>query len=421
MSARAGRGGWRRRRADPVALDAAVLVEVRAALLAGAGPSGALATGAAHALPELARALRLGTPLARLAAEHPTGEARADLLVRALAVAETAGAGAVDAVDQAARSAREERAVARLLRARTAQARATAVLLTVMPAVLALVLTVVGADPLAYYATPFGWVTGSLAVTLAAAGLWCARRLVGRARTAAAGADPLVAPPAPRQPWRLALWVPPAVVLGGGLAGAGGVVVGGTAAAAFALRRPPTDRRGDGGLDPSFVRHSLRPGGASVGSTRRGARRGGGPVEDGGAAEAVDLVAVGLRAGLPPTGALAAVAPLAPSRARAPLAAAARRLQAGRPVDEALAGTGLAELGRVLAASDRWGAPAEEALAGLADELRADRRAAAEIAAERAQLALVFPTTLLTLPAFALAVVPPLVWTAFADGFVAPM
>lgn len=365
MSARAGRGGWRRCRAAPATLDAAVLVEVRAALLAGAGPSGALATGAARALPELARALRLGTPLARLAAEHPTGEARADLLVRALAVAETAGAGAVDAVDQAARSAREERAVARLLRARTAQARATAVLLTVMPAVLALVLTVVGADPLAYYATPFGWATGSLAVGLAAAGLWCARRLVGRAEAAAARADPLV----------------PA---------------------------------------PSLVRHSLRLSGASVGSTREGARRGG-PTEDGGAAEAVDLVAVGLRAGLPPTGALAAVAPLAPSRARAPLAAAARRLQAGRPVDEALAGTGLAELGRVLAASDRWGAPAEEALAGLADELRADRRAAAELAAERAQLALVFPTTLLTLPAFALAVVPPLVWTAFADGVIAPM
>lgn len=371
-------------------VDAAALVEVRAALLAGAQPSGALATGAERALPELARALRLGTPLSRLAAASSIGDPRADLLLRALAVAEHAGAGAVDAVDQTARSAREEREVARLLRARTAQARGTAALLTAMPAALAVLLTVVGADPLAYYATPFGWVTGSLAVLLAAAGFWCARRLVGRAERAAVRADPLVAPAAPREPWRLALWVPPAAVLGGGLAGGGGAVVAGVGAAALALRRP----RGAGG---------------GAGAT------------DGGAAETVDLVAVGLRAGLPLVGSLEVVAGLAPSRARGPLVAAARRIHAGRPIDEALAGTGLAGLGRVLAACDRWGAPAEEALAGLADELRADRRAAAETAAERAQLALVFPTTLLTLPAFALAVVPPLVWSAFADGFLAPM
>lgn len=406
--------GRRTARGDVV--DAAALVEVRAALLAGAQPSGALATGAEHALPELARALRLGTPLSRLAAEGSTGDRRADLLLRALAVAERAGAGAVDAVDQTARSAREEREVARLLGARTAQARGTAVLLTAMPAALALVLTVVGADPLGYYATPFGWVTGSLAVLLAAAGLWCARRLVARAESAAARADPLVAPPAARRPWRLALWVPPATVLGGGLAGGGGAVAAALAAAAVALRRP---RRGEAAS--SLVRHSFRTGGATVGSTARPARGAGGRADDGGAAETVDLVAVGLRAGLPLVGALEVVAELAPSRARAPLTSAARRVHAGRPVDEALARTGLAGLGRVLAACDRWGAPAEEALAGLADELRADRRAAAETAAERAQLALVFPTTLLTLPAFALAVVPPLVWSAFADGFVAPM
>ncbi|HUH06873.1 MAG TPA: type II secretion system F family protein, partial [Egibacteraceae bacterium] len=79
-----------------------------------------------------------------------------------------------------------------------------------------------------------------------------------------------------------------------------------------------------------------------------------------------------------------------------------------------LAGTGLARLGEALAASERWGAPSAPALRQLAEELRADRRAAAEAAAERAQIALIFPTTLLTLPAFVLAVVPPLLWTAVA-------
>ena len=76
----------------------------------------------------------------------------------------------------------------------------------------------------------------------------------------------------------------------------------------------------------------------------------------------------------------------------------------------------LAPLGAVLAAGERWGAPAEPALRRLAAELRATRRAAAEESAERVQLALVFPTTLLTLPAFTVGVVPPLLWSAFTGA-----
>ncbi len=117
---------------------------------------------------------------------------------------------------------------------------------------------------------------------------------------------------------------------------------------------------------------------------------------------------------MPVRGALATVAPLAPPPARPLLADAARRMAAGDSVDTALAGTGLADLGALLAVTERWGAPAAVALRRLAAELRADRRAAAEEAAERLQLALVFPTTLLTLPAFVLGVVPPLLWTTLA-------
>jgi pilus assembly protein TadC len=134
----------------------------------------------------------------------------------------------------------------------------------------------------------------------------------------------------------------------------------------------------------------------------------------GGAAEAVELVAVALGSGLSTVAALAAVAPLAPPAARGPLEHAVRRLRGGEAADAAFAGGGLAAVGAVLAASDRWGAPADPALRRLAAELRATRRAAAEEAAERTQLSLVFPTTLLTLPAFAVGVVPPLLWTAFA-------
>jgi hypothetical protein len=68
-------------------------------------------------------------------------------------------------------------------------------------------------------------------------------------------------------------------------------------------------------------------------------------------------------------------------------------------------------MGQTLAAAQRWGAPAAPALRDLATDLREQRRAAVEAAAERLQLVLIFPTTLLTLPAFILAVVPPLLWS----------
>ncbi|MBW3602430.1 MAG: type II secretion system F family protein, partial [Actinobacteria bacterium] len=139
-------------------------------------------------------------------------------------------------------------------------------------------------------------------------------------------------------------------------------------------------------------------------------------VPAGGAAEAVELVMVGLLAGLTARDAVATAGRLGPTAAREPLEAAARRLHGGWSPDAAFADGGLSDLGAVLAACARWGAPVRPALRRLADDLRADRRAAAEEAAERAQLALVFPTTLLTLPAFVLAVVPPLLWTAFAGA-----
>jgi hypothetical protein len=133
----------------------------------------------------------------------------------------------------------------------------------------------------------------------------------------------------------------------------------------------------------------------------------------GGTPETAELLAIALGAGLPPVAALTEVAALGPPAARRGLADAARRLHGGWPLAEAFEGTDLDAVGAALAATARWGAPAEPALRRLAAEVRADRRAAGEAAAERAQLALLFPTTLLTLPAFVLAVVPPVLWTAF--------
>lgn len=397
-----------RRGAPAAPIGTALIAEVRAALAAGAPPGPALAAavsaGAQRGHPPpagprgrarqpadgdvhaVARRMALGTPVADVAATVATGDAAADLLVRALAVVERAGAGALAAVDQVLAAVRDEVALRRLVRVRTTQARGTAVVLTLVPVVIWVLLVAVDGAALRFYRTPAGIVTGLAAVCLAGGGQWWSRRLVRRAAAAAAAADPLSPPVLPWRPGRAAVVGLPALVVLGAAAGPGAGLLAALVAGLAAAR--PARGRG---------------------------RRPGAGTADGGAAETVELVAMALQAGLAPTQAVALVAPLAPPPARGPLSSAAARLRAGWGADAAFAGTGLAVLGAALDACERWGAPAGEVLCRVADDLRADRRAAAEEAAERTQLALIFPTTLLTLPAFVLAVVPPLVWTAFGS------
>jgi tight adherence protein B len=311
-------------------VDLCVLARLRAALSAGASPGTALVECAGGGILEpVVRAVRLGQPLAEAAAHVDTGDPAADLLVRALGVAERAGAGALSAVEQALDSVREAAALRRLVQVRTAQARGTALVLAVLPGLLWTLLVLFDPRALGFYATAPGVVTGSLAVAFVLASYWWSRRIVRAASRAAFEADPLA---------------------------------------------------GDG--------HS------------------------GGAAEAIELVAVAMSGGLSPALAVATVAPLSPPAARAVLAAAGRRLSGGWTADAAFAGTGLASLGVVLAAAERWGAPAGPALQRLSADLHADARAATEEAAAKVELRLVFPTTLLTLPAFVLGVVPPLLRAA---------
>lgn len=400
-----GWAGARRPTAQPhasVSLDPALLAEVRAALSAGASPSAALLAAADQArlagkdtpptgrkdgradLQGIANAVRAGRPLADAAASVDSGDPATDLLVRALGVAERTGAGSALAVDQALGAARDEAGTARLLRARTAQARGTAVILTLLPVVTWLLLVGLDRGTLAFYTTPAGVLTGLAAVTLAAAGQWWARRLIRAAGRAAAVADPL-APARPRPALQRAgvLGVVALAVVGLGLGPGPGMVAASAVAVIVGRRRPA-------GGSPDGVEAA------------------------GGAAEAVELVAVALAAGLSPYGAVTVAGQLAPAMARPVLMTGARRMRTGWAAGEAFAGTGLAALGSALDVSARWGAPAEDALRGLAADLRAERRAAVEQAAERTQLSLVFPTTLLTLPAFVLGLVPPLLWSAFA-------
>jgi tight adherence protein B len=315
-------------------LDITMLAGMRAALSAGASPSTALAECAGEGvLSPVVRAVRVGQPLAEAAATTNTGDPAADLLIRALGVADQAGAGAVSAVERALDSVRDEAALRRLLRVRTAQARGAARVLTALPLLLWALLVLLDRQVLSFYATAPGALTGLLALTLIAAGRAWSQRIVAAAEKAAAHADPC----------------------------------------------------------------------------------------GGGTAETIDLVAVAMAGGLSPPAALHTVAALAPPPTRHILARARRRLATGSTPDAAFAGTGLAALGDVLATVERWGAPSGPILARLAADLRAEIRAAAEEAGERTELRLVFPTTLLTLPAFVLGIVPPLLWTALTTtGGVSP-
>ena len=352
------------------------LTELQAALRAGAGATEALiATQHTGLLDEIARAARLGTPLEQLANEIATGDDSADFLVRCLALAERTGTGAQDAIDRALEDIRDEARLTRLLAARTAQARGTAKILAALPLVLWLALIAMDRHALAFYGTAAGWLTGTAAVGLAmAAWRWMAR-LIRRTALAAAAADPL-APPVPPPSWRrgLVAGVPGALLVGLPAGPVAGLFAGAVLTLLVARGRPR-------------------------------------PVPAAGAAEAISLVAVALEGGLAPAAALAQVARVAPAAAREALDTGAARMHAGWRSDDALDDTALAPLGQVLAVSQRWGAPAAAALRDLAAELREERRAAVDIATERLQLALIFPTTLLTLPAFILGVVPPLLWS----------
>lgn len=367
------------------ALDTLALAEVRAALAAGASPAAAVIAAAGGApdgpLAEVVAQLRAGRSLTEVAVDADTGEPSIDLLVCALAVAESTGAGAATAVDQAESAARDDAELRRLLRSRTVQARGTAVVLGVVPALAWVLLVAFDRAALGFYTTGLGALTGGAAVGLAVGGHWWSRQLVAAAGRAGAATDPLVVRPPPRDLRRLAVAAVPALVVVGLAAGPTAGVAAGGIALGLAARRPRvTPVRAHGG----------------------------------GAAEAVELVAVALDAGLAAAAAVAAVTPVAPAIARPALRDAARRLRNGWDPQAACAGDGLAAMGTTLAVTERWGAPAAPALRRLAEDLRSERRAAIEEAAERTQLTLIFPTTLLMLPAFVLGVVPPLLWTAFA-------
>ena len=132
----------------------------------------------------------------------------------------------------------------------------------------------------------------------------------------------------------------------------------------------------------------------------------------------VDLLVLGVGAGLTVRLAITRVAARAPGPLAAELARTMADVALGRRMADALdelparAGEAVRPLVGALVASERYGAPLVAGLERLADEVRRDRRRRAEEAARKVPVKLLFPLVLCTLPAFGLLTVAPLVASA---------
>jgi tight adherence protein C len=133
----------------------------------------------------------------------------------------------------------------------------------------------------------------------------------------------------------------------------------------------------------------------------------------------VDLLALGVTAGLTPYLALCAACHAVPDAVAEPLQSAIDRVGTGTrlavALDQAVADEpALRPVVSALLASERLGAPVGPALLRVAAESRAAARRRAEVHARRVPVRLLFPLVFLVLPAFALLTVVPAVASGFA-------
>lgn len=322
--------------------------------------------------PDPLRDLREDAALTRLRLRVAAG-ARPDRLdglppdVRpAVAVADRVGAALLPTLDAAADAHRQRRAVARQVHTATAPARTVAVALVLLPVVAVPALArVLAIDLAAFYTTGIGTVVGAVAVGMWAAGAGAIVGLVVRA-----GRDPAPVGPTPR--------VLAAAVVGWLLAGPWLAALAGLGARLLHRRVAP----------PPHVA----------------------------LADACDLLAAALSAGLTVPAACREVAPHLPALAD-DLHRLAWQVELGR-LRPGSATRGVPatcdRLAAVLADGLDAGGPLVPALRALAREVRAERGAAAESAALRLPARLTFPTALLLLPATVVAIGAPIVVTGLS-------
>lgn len=130
--------------------------------------------------------------------------------------------------------------------------------------------------------------------------------------------------------------------------------------------------------------------------------------------EVIDLLSLGVGAGLTVTDAMASVARWANGPVGAAIGRAHRLVHQGTSTADALemargdCGPPAEGLFSALIAADRYGTPVADALARLGHEARLDRRRAAEERARKVPVQLLFPLVVCVLPAFGLLTVVPL-------------
>lgn len=129
--------------------------------------------------------------------------------------------------------------------------------------------------------------------------------------------------------------------------------------------------------------------------------------------QTIELLRLALECGSSPSLAVLGVADVAPRPLQPALRSAADALRQGSPFNDVMRrllvdAPELRAMADVLLASNRLGLPVAQTLRGLAVEARASRRRDAEARARRLPVVLLFPVVCLTLPAFVLLAVAPL-------------
>jgi Flp pilus assembly protein TadB len=372
-----------------------------------------------------------------------------DELVAAVALGEAVGGVRASAIEVLADLATERRALAQEVGAQASQAKASAVVMTVAPLVFSAQMVL--RDPAAsrlLLGTPVGWVLMAIGGSLdGLAWLWIRRLTSGARRLRARGpriressvasaallavgrrvvfgrATTASRLPSPATPGRVATNT-------FALESIGRVIEGATARFAWYSGLPSPlgpsspERRRRLGLGTLLLPPLLlmRPVLGVIAVVvlavgprlhRRSVQRAAAKLRAAEVGSVIELVRLALEGGSTPSLALIAIEPLAGRALRPSLTRAGDDLRRGVSLEAVLRqltddAPELRALSDVLLASSRLGLGVADTLRSLAVEARATRRRQAEAAARRLPVALLFPVVCLTLPAFVVLTVAPL-------------
>jgi tight adherence protein C len=137
--------------------------------------------------------------------------------------------------------------------------------------------------------------------------------------------------------------------------------------------------------------------------------------------DALDLLVLGIQAGLTPHQAIAELAVSAPESVRSAFALTMHRCERGQSFADALTalpdtlGPGAIGLADVIATSDRYGLPLGPVLDQLTTESRDSRRRLDQADARKLPVRLSFPLVVCTLPSFVLLAIAPAVIAALSS------